>query len=154
MRPALAAFACALVLSACASTAPATNDADAYIRASAPRFAEAFNNGDWARVAAFYTDDAVIMSPNLDIARGPAGAREVYSVLANLDPSMTILPERVIQSCDLAFEYGRYEMRLTPPGAATIHDRGKYAAVWRRMPNGEWKITGDIFNTSLPAPGM
>jgi ketosteroid isomerase-like protein len=29
-------------------------------------------------------------------------------------------------------------------------DRGKYMVVWRRGPDGTWKLYRDMFNTSMP----
>jgi len=31
---------------------------------------------------------------------------------------------------------------------------GNYMTVWRRMPNGDWKIVADSVNSSMPMPGM
>jgi ketosteroid isomerase-like protein len=28
----------------------------------------------------------------------------------------------------------------SPPSGAMMNDRGNYLTVWRKMPNGEWKI--------------
>ena len=152
-------LSCSVILMGCVSTSTVTtpmasNDADAYIRTAGPRFTSAFNAGNWDTVGSFYADDAVVLAPNAEIAMGPAGARQVFGSIAPMRPRLSISPDRIVQSCDLAFEYGRYEMDLTPPGASMIHDRGKYVTVWRRMPGGDWKILGDMFNTSIPAPGM
>lgn len=146
---------CSLILCGCATT-PGTvpSDADAYIRATGPRFTAAFNRADWAAVSAFYTDDAVVLAPNAEPARGPAAIAQAFAAFAPMRPSLSITPDRIVQACDMAYEYGTYRMQLTPPGAATVTDRGKYLTIFRRMPNGEWKIAADMFNTSMPAPGM
>lgn len=49
------------------------------------------------------------------------------------------MTDRVVQSCDIAYEYGTY---------------AKYVTVFRRTAAREWKIAADSFNTSLPPPGM
>jgi ketosteroid isomerase-like protein len=142
---------CSLVLFGCATTT-VSNDADMQIRAAIPRFMEAFNRSDWNAVAGFYTDDAVVLAPNTEIARGPAAIRQTFSGMEAMRPNLSFSPDRIVQSGDMAYEYGTYRMQITPSGAATITDRGKYLTVWRRMPNGEWKIAADMFNTSMPAP--
>jgi ketosteroid isomerase-like protein len=149
---------CSLVLAGCATTTTTTttnsNDADTYIRAASPRFAQAFSRGDWNSVSGYYTDDAVMMAPNADTARGPAAIGQAFGSFQAMKPSLSLTADRVVQSGDLAYEYGTYRMQLTPPNGAMMNDRGKYLTVWRRMPNGDWKIAADIFNTSMPAPGM
>lgn len=141
-----------LTLFGCATMT--SNDADAAIRAAGPRFIDVWNRGDWDAVSRFYADDAVTMAPNAETARGSAAIKQTFSAFQPLKPQLSFSPDRIVQSCEVAYEYGTYQMRLTPPGAAAINDRGKYLTVWRRMPGGEWKIVADMFNTSLPAPGM
>jgi ketosteroid isomerase-like protein len=141
------------LLAGCATTATMDNDADAQIRAAGPRFIDAFNRADWATVATFYTDDAVALAPHAEIARGPASIQQLFSTFGTMQPRLSFRPDRIEQSGDIAYEYGTYELRMTERGA-TIDDRGKYLAVWRRMPDGQWKMVADMFNTSLPPPGM
>jgi ketosteroid isomerase-like protein len=146
---------CSLLLFGCATTGTMTsNDADTYIRTTGARFAEAFNSGDWNAVSGYYTDDAVMMAPNAETALGPAAIGQAFGGFQSMKPNLALTTGRVVQSGDLAYEYGTYRMQMTPPGGATMNDRGKYLTVWRRMPDGTWRIAADIFNTSLPAPGM
>lgn len=151
----LAIIVTTLTLFGCATSGTMTaNDADAAIRAAGPRFMDVWNRGDWDAVSRFYADDAVAMAPNAETARGPAAIKQTFSALAPLKPQLSFSPDRIVQSCDVAYEYGTYTMQLTPSAAAAMNDRGKYLTVWRRMPGRDWKIVADMFNTSLPAPGM
>jgi ketosteroid isomerase-like protein len=134
-----------LLLAGCATTA--SNDADAYIRSQDPRFAEAFNRGDWNTLTGMYTDDAVVLMPNSETMRGPAAIRQGFSAMSGMNANLRIVPESIVQSGDIAYETGRYEMSMT--GGS---DRGKYLTVWRRQPDGTWKIVADMINTSMPAP--
>jgi hypothetical protein len=36
-------------------------------------------------------------------------------------------------------------------GAPSV-ERGKYVAVWKKAPGGQWKVVEDIFNTNAPPP--
>lgn len=128
--------------------------AESYIRSAAPRFISAFNAGDADALTGFYADDAVLLAPNAEIARGTAAIRDSWASMFPMKPRLNFSADRIVESCDLAYEYGRYQMQMTPPGGSMMSDSGKYATVWRRMPNGEWKIVADMINTSLPAPGM
>jgi ketosteroid isomerase-like protein len=51
---------------------------------------------------------------------------------------------------DLAVETGAYEMTLQPKGAKEVKDKGKYITVWKRQPDGSWKIVRDRVNSDLP----
>jgi ketosteroid isomerase-like protein len=42
-------------------------------------------------------------------------------------------------------------MRLNPPEGEPIDDNGKYVVVYRRQPDGGYKVIADIFNSSRPA---
>ena len=42
-------------------------------------------------------------------------------------------------------------MTISPPGAAAVSEKGKYVEVWRKQPDGSWKIKWDIFNSDVPA---
>jgi hypothetical protein len=73
VRSAVPLLLVALLVS-CAPQGPQSlSDADvAAIRASVEAWEEAFNAHDWAAVAAFYTEDAVMMAPNTPAVKGRA----------------------------------------------------------------------------------
>ncbi len=137
----------AFLISGCATTM-SSNDADAYIRSAVPRFISAFNAGNADAVAAMYTDDAVLLVPNSPIARGNAAIRDAYrGAFGSSHPTLNFAPDRIVQSGDVAYEYGHYTM-----GMGSMNDQGNYITVWRRQPNGDWKIAEDSVNSSMPAP--
>jgi uncharacterized protein (TIGR02246 family) len=152
----LAIFAvCSLTVLSCATTTtPPANDAEAAIRAAAPGFMSAFNTGNAQALAAYYAEDAVFLGPNADTVRGRSAIQQMFNSMAPLKPNLSFSPDRIVQSCDLAYEYGHYQMKMTAPNGSPFTDIGKYATVWRRMPDGSWKIVADMINTNLPAPGM
>ena len=133
-----------LFLAACATTTP-TNDADAYIRSAGQRFISAFNAGNADAVAGFYTDDAVLLLPNSPIARGVDSIRSSTRAMAGMHPTLDFSPDRISQQGDMAYEVGHYTMTV-----AGNRDQGDYVAVWRRQPNGDWKIVADSVVSSLP----
>ncbi|HEY5610514.1 MAG TPA: DUF4440 domain-containing protein [Thermoanaerobaculia bacterium] len=147
-------MACSVTSTSVTAPAPTGGTADAYIRAAAQRFATAFNSGDMDGVVSFYTDDAALLPPNADISRGHSGIRSAFSTFIPMKPQLALTTDRIVESCDVAYEYGTFTMKFTPPGAAEMSDRGKFVTIWRKQPNGDWKIAVDMFNTSLPAPGM
>jgi uncharacterized protein (TIGR02246 family) len=140
-----------LFLAACSTTNMSTtaSDAEAAIRAAAPGFIRAFNAGDADAVARYYADDAVFLAPNAPIAKGATGLRDSFrGFLTSMHPTLSFAADRIVQSCDMAYEYGHYTMQ-----SSAGNDMGNYVTVWRRMPNGDWKIVADRVNSSMPMPG-
>jgi hypothetical protein len=53
---------------------------------------------------------------------------------------------------DLGYTVGTYESTLQDEHGNPVTDRGKYVTVWKKQPDGKWKVVADIFNSDLPAP--
>lgn len=144
-----------LLLTACATNTNSqivSGDAEAAIRASNARFAEAVRAGNVAGVIRMYSDSAVIMPPNSVPVTGIDEIRRFWTgFLATGSIDATLITDDVDQSGDLAVERGRYQMTIVPVnGTAPVHDAGKYVVSWRKI-NGQWRATNDIFNSSSPA---
>jgi ketosteroid isomerase-like protein len=52
---------------------------------------------------------------------------------------------------DLGYTLGRYELRFTGPDGAMQTSTGAYLTVWRRGPDGAWKVVLDQ-GTPDPSP--
>ena len=50
---------------------------------------------------------------------------------------------------DLGYTYGEYEMQ-PPRGFGARRERGSYLRIWRRQPDGQWKIVVDVTNPLPP----
>jgi len=59
--------------------------------------------------------------------------------------------EDVMVGGGVAVETGTFEWMLQPKSGAAVKDKGKYLTVWKRQPDGTWKIVRDINNTDLPS---
>ena len=104
---------------------------------------------NWCRD--YYADDAIVLPPNQDAVSGKAQIEALWTGLLNSGvQEISLMTDRVEQSSDLAYEVGRYSMTVKPTQGEPITDRGKYVVGWRRQPDGKWKATVDIFNTSMP----
>jgi len=153
------AVVASLLLGACAaqlqSTSAGARGSDAVrvqIEQANARFSEAFSRGDVGALAAMYDTGAVVLAPNAPPMRGRqniealwAGGRQQGFKSVNL----------VVNSVEVignhAIELGSYTLAIQPPGQAEMIDRGKYMVIWRRQPDGSWRIYRDMFNTSMPA---
>ena len=143
----LAGISLGVLIAGCATTSTmSSNDAESYIRSAAPRFISAFNAGNADTIAAMYTDDAVLLVPNAPIAKGNAAIHDAYrSFFNSTHATLNFAADRIVQSGDVAYEYGHYTM-----GMGSMNDQGNYVTVWRRQSNGDWKMVEDSINSSMP----
>jgi len=113
----------------------------------------AANEKDFATMAGLYSEDAILSPPNHDPVSGRAAIQEY---LATFPPyaDMQTSPAEVEGRGNLAYAWGGFTMTITLPGAGgPIMERGKYLEIWRKQPDGWWRISRDIFNSNLPAAG-
>lgn len=143
-----AAFLAIFVLAGCASGQ--LGDADSGMTAHRNEFMQAARAGNAAGLAAAYVDDAILMPPNAPAQRGRAAIQQFWTgfmSLGNVD--VTLTPEKVVSSGDIASEAGKYDLTITPKSGAPIHDVGKYVVTAKRI-GAQWKVVMDIFNSDLP----
>jgi ketosteroid isomerase-like protein len=158
-RPHGPALLASLLFCACAAQQSSTSAAPrgaadavrAQIEQAAVRFSEAFNRGDTPALAAMYDTGGVVFAPNAPPMRGRqnieafwAGARQQGFKTLNL------IVDSVEPIGNHAIELGRYMLVIQPAGQPETTDRGKYMVVWKRQPDGSWKLYRDMFNTSMP----
>ena len=94
----------------------------------------------------------MLLAPNAEMVSGPAAIRGAFVAMGAMKPNLAIHPVKVVESGDVAYEYGRYELGFTGPDGKSGMEHGKYVNVWRRMSSGEWKLVIDTFNSSDPLP--
>ena len=112
-------------------------------------FLKAFNAKDAVGVAATYTDDAVLMPPNLEAVAGRTGIQFFMAKEFTLSISGMLMntPEVVVLD-DYGYTRGSYTL-LDDKGATLDH--GKFLEIWKHTDQG-WRIFRDIFNSDLPPP--
>jgi len=143
----------ALMLTGCGPKAPPglTDQDRAAIRQSEADFATSMLAKEFARVAATYTEDAVVMPANGPTVTGRAAIEQ----LLNTFPPLTAFTLNVVEiegAGDLAYDRGTYLMTFALPGGASASDSGKFLEVRRRQADGSWLVTHDIWNSDIPVP--
>ena len=137
---------------------PSGDDAAARsaIGAASKSYLVAINAGDAATLTSFYADDAVSYQPNMDPLAGKAAIAEGMKgwMAAMKISDGRAKTDTVIVMNDLAVEIGGYTGTMTPTGGKAMQDRGRYINIWKRQPDGSWKIWRDIVNSSRPMPKM
>jgi ketosteroid isomerase-like protein len=152
-----AVLACAAVVPA-ACTTPASNSHAADLAAIADfnqRYLRAINEGDIAALGALTDEDHIMIAPN----RPPIEGREAnntangrgfqqFSIQETWTPLETVIDTR------LAYQRGVFTVVATPKSGGTPSTtHGNFLRIYRRQPDGSWRMTRDMFSSDQPAPG-
>ena len=100
-----------------------------------------------------YADDAVWLPPNSSIANGKEAIRAGWSKLLGipgLSIDWNITKFEISREGDFAYTLYAYKMTVSGANGKPVMDRGKDMAVWKKQPDGHWKIVADTFNSDLP----
>ena len=140
-----------LTIAACGKTAPNMSADSSAIRSSQDAWYKSYNSGDGAGVAALYSDDAVLMAPNVPAAHGMAAIRDYYSKAAPASQAsgLTAVEGPIGDtgiSGDLAWQSTTYT--VTDKSGATV-EAGKVLTVLQRR-GGKWMIIRDTWNSDAP----
>ena len=111
--------------------------------------------GDFEAWLGFFTDDAVVMVPNLPALMDKAAIRrwnapyfEQYHLHEESDS------REVEVSGDWGYIRAHWIWTLTPKdGGEVVKDTGNSIWIVRRQPDGSWKISRGIYNSENPIPG-
>jgi len=142
-----------LLFSACElkTSVKFTEEDEAAIRETAAKAMQLMNEtGDIAAYSGmYYTEDAIVLAPNSDPVIGRDNIVEFFGLFPDFEMEFNIVELKGAE--DLAYVYGLYNLDF---GDDIPGDNGKYIEIWRKQEDGTWKITHDIFNTSLPIPEL
>ena len=121
----------------------------AAITAFNAKYLGSINAGDIKTLSSLTDDDHIILIPNRapivgkaanDAANGGAFERFVF------DESWT--PEETVIDGDLAYQRGTFTTSSTPKaGGDKRVVSGAFLRIYRRQPDGQWRMTRDMFNT-------
>lgn len=105
---------------------------------------EAFNRGDAASCAAYFSEDVILMAPGEPMTRGRQAFEETYRSRMEQSTGGTHSNELVEFGVegDLAYQIGTYAVTgANPP------EQGKFLNVLKRQADGTWKVAVSIFNS-------
>ena len=104
-------------------------------------------------IFASFADDARVLAPNIPMAEGWEASRAVFAKLEALPGySLKVSPAiaDVGGAADLGYTIGTYHMKLPGSDGSIVEIDGKYLSLWKRQPDGSWKIAVDMFNSDGP----
>ena len=102
---------------------------------------------------ASFADDGRVLAPATPIAVGWEASRAVFAELEAVPGySLAWSPTTadVGRGADLGYTIGTYHMQLPDDDGNVVEIDGKYLSVWKRQPDGSWKIAVDMFNSDGP----
>jgi ketosteroid isomerase-like protein len=96
----------------------------------------------------YFADDAANVNPGQPIVMGKAEMRKRLEKEWNPDLKLTWKPAKadVAASRDLGYTFGTWELTGASRSGDAVHLTGKYATVWKKQPDGSWKVVLDLGN--------
>ena len=155
----VAAMGVAALLTSCSTpavkdTARSTAADEAAIADFNRRYLGAINEGDIATLSSLTTDGHIMLAPGRPPLVGKAAndaANGRVAQMFKIDEHWT--PVETVVSGDLAYQRGTFTVAATPKaGGETRNTSGNFLRIYRRQPDGSWRMVRDMFNSDK-APG-
>jgi ketosteroid isomerase-like protein len=120
-------------------------------------FREGYNRGDATRILTIADPDLVNFSSEQPSGFGKSGLNDLTILLQSLFEQFAVKLAVIVVEIrikgDLAYDYGWHELTLKPKsGGPSIHRRDRYVDIWRKNPEGNWKLWMYMDNQDIPDP--
>jgi len=118
---------------------------------------KALSGRDLGHLVSLYADDAALYYEDNPMVAGKDAIRETWkTILSKPGFSMSTEPQevQVPGSGNLAFAHGAYTTTTNDATGKTVTDKGEYAVVYMKQPDGNWKIVADNGNSDLRAHSL
>lgn len=118
------------------------------------RFAKAVAEGGGKTFASWFADDAVTLSNGKPAVLGRA-AIAAQAQWSPKDYQLTWTPQgaQMGPSNDMGFTWGHYEGTSKDKNGQPTVITGRYFTVWKKLPDGTWKVALDASADEPPAAG-
>jgi ketosteroid isomerase-like protein len=149
----VAALAATLAQACTTEQQPSFADDLAAITAFNERYLESINEEDIAALSALTTDGHVMLPPNREPIVGKAANDALNgAAFQRYDFSETWRPVETVVDGNLGFQRGTFTVIANPKteDGDRLEVTGSFLRIYQRQPNGEWRMTRDMFNTSTP----
>lgn len=114
-------------------------------------FRAALRRGDAATACAVYAEEATLLPPSAELVRGRDAIEAFWR--AGLETGVADAayePLTLELVGELAYEIGRYTLRLCVEEGGTVVDHGKYVLLYARLVDGSWRRTVEMFSPETP----
>jgi ketosteroid isomerase-like protein len=110
---------------------------------------------DLERIASFYAEEAVSMPTAEPLIRGKAAIRDEWRHVLGIPGMQSASTTRQVDvsaSGDFGYTRGEYTSRMVGQDGLPVTEPGKWLSVWKKQPDGNWRIVVDTFNTDIMPP--
>ena len=152
----VAGVSCTLILAAlaaCQNAPKPLTDADkAMAHSMDSAYSAAVASGDTAKMLAEFAPDVIMQGPGMPPMRGLAQIRDAMKNMGAGKYTLQLVQETADGMGDFMYTTGKYHYQgvATAAGPGSTED-GKYLEVFRRGPDGNWKLVAESWNAN-PAP--
>jgi ketosteroid isomerase-like protein len=130
----------------------ASSPAARSIAASRTAFVAAIRAGDAKAAASVYSPGAQLLAPATELIRGRDAIEWFWRTGVDAGIfDVELLVEDLRDGAELAFEIGRYGLRLKSSRSETVVDQGRYVLVHERQPGGSWCRVVEMFSPEAPS---
>jgi ketosteroid isomerase-like protein len=152
---ALLAAGCLAILGCTERQATDNAKASDAVKAADASFQQAIAAKDLNKIISFYADDAVLMPAAKPLLTGKAAITDEWKELLAIpafENTSKLAQVEVSGANDLAYTRGSYETRLMGEDGKIVTEPGKWLSVWRKQPDGSWRVAIESYNTDIPPP--
>lgn len=140
----------------CAASAAGSKSADEQtLRDLDAQWSAAAEAKDLDKTVSYYSDNAIVLPPNAQIATTKDGIRNLWKDLFAIPGfalSWKTTKVEVAKSGDMAYATGTYQLTMNDSSGRPVNDHGKYLVVWEKQRDGKWKCVADTWNSDFPLP--
>jgi len=147
-----------LLATACQSKATSGTQAadEATLRKLDDEWSKAAGAKDVEKTVSYYSDDAVVMPPNIATLTSKEAIRTLWKSMLDspgFSGGWKATKVDVARSGDLAYISGTYEFNEKDNGGKPMTDKGKFLEIWKKQGDSNWKCVADMFSSDLPVAG-
>jgi len=114
-------------------------------------FVDAYTSMDFEKFMSFIAEDAVWLPPNRLPLAGKEAIRAWYDFTVNDSVEASVQLDEIQVCGDWAFRLATWNITVTPKGSQEKNTfQNKSIQIFRRQPDGSWKVSHSIWNSNLP----
>jgi len=151
---AAALAACLVALSGCGPKVDSRQEEQKLMETSRA-WSRAAQGGDVDATLAYWSDDAVVIQPGQEVARGREPQRRMIEGMKKL-PGFSIswepLEARISDGGDMGYLIERTTLKMNGPDGKPVTQYYRAVTIWRKQADGSWKNVVDISNAGPAAP--
>jgi ketosteroid isomerase-like protein len=148
--------ALSLVLVACKQGAsPSAVDEVAQLKARDASLQNALRARDLEAIMEYYAEDAIVMPAAAPMLKGKAAVREEWKHILGIPDFETrsnLTGAEVARSGEIGYTMGTYLATMMGDDGKPVTEPGKWLSIWKKQPDGSWRIAVDIYNTDTAPP--